>query len=476
MCAVNISNIKDKMTVQEKIKGRKIGIVGMARSGVSAAILAENLSGIPFVSDLKKSSELAIETERLKTASIKFETGGHSDKLLESDYIVVSPGVPLSTNIIKKANSLGIPIFSEVEFAYWICKSKIIAITGSNGKTTTTTLLGEIFSHAGIDTFVGGNIGKPFSEFVQKVPVDGLTVLEVSNFQMETISDFAPDTAIILNLTPDHLDRYDSFDDYKKAKFRITENQSTDQNLILNLDDPETVKSQIETDADIKYFTATDSKQATAFVRDGKIIGRYGKGEVEIIKTNEILIPGPHNLQNALAATATAVLYDVKPDIISKILKTFPGVEHRMEKVGLVAGINFINDSKATNVESVCYALRSLDVPIYLLVGGRDKNSNFSPIAKFGKNKIKGILAIGEAKEKIFKTLGQHFPVQFAETLEDAVQILFDLAIPGETILLSPGCASFDMFNDFEQRGRAFKEAVNNLKNGKGENEALSKK
>jgi UDP-N-acetylmuramoylalanine--D-glutamate ligase len=464
------------MTTKEKINGRKIGILGMARSGLSAAILAESLGGIPFVSDTKDASQLATEIERLKTAGIAFETGEHTIKLLDSDYLIVSPGIPINIDIIKEANARGIPLFSEIEFAYWICASPIVAVTGSNGKTTTTTLLGEIFSHAGIDTFVGGNIGKPFSEFVQKIPAKGLTVLEVSNFQLETISDFKPDTAIILNLTPDHLDRHGSFDDYKKAKFRITENQSSKQLLILNLDDPETVASQIETSAEIKYFTTTESKQATAFVRNGSIVGRYQDEEKEIIKTDEILIPGPHNLQNALGATCVAIRYNVTPNIIKKILQTFPGVEHRMEKVGMVAGINFINDSKATNVDSVCYALRSLDDPIYLLAGGRDKNSNFSQIAKFGKNKIKGIVAIGEAREKIFDSLGSHFPVQFADTLEDSVQMLFEMAIPGETILLSPGCASFDMFEDFEQRGRAFKEAVGNLKNGKGKNETIAKK
>lgn len=464
------------MTAKEKINGRKIGIIGMARSGVSAAILAENLGGIPFVSDAKVASQLAVETERLKVAGIKFETGGHTVRLLDSDYLIISPGVPLNIDIIKQARTKGIPVFSEIEFAFWVCASPVIAITGSNGKTTTTTLLGEIYSHSGFDTFVGGNIGKPFSEFVQKISAKGLTVLEVSNFQLETISDFAPDTAIILNLTPDHLDRHGSFDSYKKAKFRITENQSKEQLLILNLDDPETVRSQIETDAEIRYFTTTDSQQATTFVYNGSILGCYKDIEKEIIKINEILIPGPHNLQNALAAACAAIHYNVSPDIIRKVLRTFPGVEHRMEKVGMVAGVNFINDSKATNVDSVCYALRSLDTPIYLLAGGRDKNSDFTPIVKYGKNKIKGILAIGEAKEKIFESLGLHFPVQFAETLDEAVQVLFEMAIPGETILLSPGCASFDMFENFEHRGRAFKKAVGNLKNGKGENETIAKK
>lgn len=464
------------MTVQERIKNRRIGIVGMARSGLSAAMLADSFGGHPFVSDAKKAELLVPIIERLKAVNIPFETGGHTDQLLKCDYLVVSPGVPLNIDIISRAKQQGVPVFSEIEFAYWACKGRIVAVTGSNGKTTTTTLLGEIFSAAGFDTFVGGNIGRPFSEFVLKIPDTGIAVIEVSNFQLETIADFAPDTALILNLTPDHLDRHGTFESYKRAKYRIAENQSAAQTLILNLDDPETNAADISTAANIQYFTVTDSPRGRAFVRDGMLYGRRDGREIPVINASDILIPGPHNLQNAAAAVSAVMPYGVEAEVIARVLRTFPGVEHRLENAGRVAGVHFINDSKGTNVDSVCYALRSVNTPIYLIAGGRDKGAPYTPIIEYGKGKIKGIVAIGEAKEKIFQALGQIFPVQFAETLEEAVKRGFEMAYPGETVLLSPGCASFDMFENYEHRGRAFKAAVAELKKSKNGNETVTQK
>ena len=463
------------MTLEERIKNRKIGIIGMARSGIAAALLADEYGGKPFVSDSKDAGLLTTQTENLNALDIPFETGGHTDKLLACDYIVISPGVPLDIDIVNKANQKGIPVFSEIEFASWACRGSVIAITGSNGKTTTTTLMGEIFSSAGFDTFVGGNIGRPFCEIAPTIPEDGLAVIEISNFQLQTIADFAPDTALLLNLTPDHLDRHGDFASYKKAKYRITENQTAEQALILNLDDPEIDVTQMHSGAQIHYFTTTDSTAARAFVRGNKLYARPNGEELEIIDKSEILIPGPHNLQNAAAATCAAMLYEVPTDVIAKVLRNFPGVEHRLENVGRVAGVNFVNDSKATNVDSVCYALRSIDTPVYLIAGGRDKGGDFETIAKFGQGKIKGVTAIGEAKEKIFNALGQSFPVQMADDLQQAVKMTFEMAFPGETVLLSPGCASFDQFENFEHRGRVFKDAVANLRNGKNQNEALPK-
>ncbi len=460
------------MTTEQKIKNRKIGIVGMARSGVAAAVLADSFGGKPFVSDINSADNLQIEIARLESAGIPFEVGGHTDKLLTADFIVVSPGVPLTIDIIKKAQSKGIPIFSEIEFASWCCKGKIIAITGSNGKTTTTSLLGEIFSSAGYDTFVAGNIGLPFSEIVEKIPSNGIAVIEVSNFQLETISDFKPDVAVILNLTPDHIDRHGSFENYIKTKFRITENQSEKDNLVLNADDTEIKKYNVSTKAEIHYFSNLDTSGTDAFVQNDVLTLHTEK----VIAADNIAILGPHNLQNAAAAVTVASVFDIPIDILAKVLKSFQPVEHRMEQIGAVAGVNFINDSKATNIDSVTFALRSVKTQLYLIAGGRDKGADFKEIIPYGKDKIKSIIAIGEAKEKIFAQLGKEFRVQFAATLQEAVQKAFTLAIPGETVLLSPGCASFDMFENFEKRGREFKNAVSGLKNGKNENETLSQK
>ena len=460
------------MTVEQKITDRKIGIIGMARSGVAAAVLAESFGGKPFVSDINSAEKLHTEIARLESAGIPYEVGGHTDALLTVDYIVLSPGVPLTIPILQEVRRKGIPIFSEIEFASWCCKGKIIAITGSNGKTTTTTLLGEIFSSAGFHTFVAGNIGLPFSEIVRKVPEDGIVVLEISNFQLETISDFKPNVAMILNLTPDHIDRHGSFENYIKTKFRITENQTESDYLILNADDAETKKYNLQTQAQVKYFSIQTNKTTEVTVRDNYLSSQTS----QIIATDKISILGPHNLQNAAAAVTASLLFNIENDVLAKILSTFQPVEHRLENIGTVAGVTFINDSKATNLDSVSYALQSVKTKLYLIAGGRDKGAEFETLAPYGKGKIESIIAIGEAKDKIFNQLGRTFNVLFAETLQEAVQIAFTKALPGETVLLSPGCASFDMFENYEHRGREFKLAVASLKNGKNKNETLSKK
>ncbi len=459
------------MTVDERIKNRRIGIVGMARSGMAAAYLAVSQGGKPFVSDSARAELLTKQKDRLQRDGIPFETDGHSERLLESDYLVVSPGVPPDLEILQSARQRGLPIFSELEFAFWVCHSKVIGVTGSNGKTTTATLIGEIFSAAGYETSVCGNIGRPFSEVAHEIDEASIAVVEVSTFQLEAIADFKPHVALILNLTADHLDRHGSFDRYKALKYRITENQTADDFLVLNRDDCEIMNNNITTDARKVFFTSTEVADAGTFVKDGYVCRRLNEEETRVIRSSDILIRGPHNLQNAAAAICVAALFDIPSPTIEKVLRSFPGVEHRLESVGRVAGVNFVNDSKATNVDSVCWALRSIDTPIYLIAGGRDKGNDYRPVIEYGKNKVKGLVALGEAKEKIFNALGQTFPTQFADSLEEAVRKSFDLAHPGETILLSPGCASFDMFDNFEHRGQVFKAAVANLRNGTRKNQ-----
>lgn len=437
----------------------------MARSGLAAALLIKDQGGIPFVSDIQSENDLSEQLKILNKNNIEYETGGHTDQLLKSDYIILSPGVPSTIKIIQKIKAEGIPIFSEIELSSWFCRGKIIAITGSNGKTTTTTLIGEIIKKAGLEVEVCGNIGRPFAEAVKHIPQDGYAVVEVSSFQLEMIEDFAPHIALILNLTPDHLDRYDSFDLYKKAKYQITINQKTSDYLILNAEDRVIAADKISTSAEKIYFSHNRILPTGVFQRGGSLVGFAEGKEQQIIETAQIKIPGPHNLQNAAAAGLTALLLGIKPEVIAETLKSFAGVEHRLENVGSSAGINFVNDSKATNVDSVCYALRSLGTPIHLIAGGRDKGGDFVPIIKYGEKNIKNIVLIGEAREKMFDQLGKSFAVLFADSMEEAVQKLFELASPGDTILLSPACASFDMYDNFEHRGRLFKEAVAALNN-----------
>jgi UDP-N-acetylmuramoylalanine--D-glutamate ligase len=456
------------MTTKERIKGRKIGIIGMARSGLAAARLIHLHGGIPFVSDVKSAEKLDSELALLKGLGAAFETGGHTERLLESDFIIVSPGVPRTIPIMEKIADAGIPVFSEVELASWFCRGRIIAITGSNGKTTTTSLTGAILSTAGITNIVCGNIGRPFAEVVMDIPPDGYAVLEISNFQLETIEEFTPYIAMILNLTPDHLDRYDDFDGYKKAKYRITENQSSNDYLILNADDTVIDKNHIESKARKIYFSTARALPTGVCQRGRTLVGMVGGNEYEIIEVDKIRIPGPHNRQNAAAAALAGLLLGIPPAAIAETLRTFPGVPHRMEDAGLVAGIRFVNDSKATNVDSVCFALRSIDTPVCLIAGGRDKGGSYQPIVDYGKGKIKEIVLIGEAREKIFNALGKEFPIEFAESMEEAVRKAFNAASPGETVLLSPACSSFDMFDNFEHRGEVFKKMVASLRsNGK---------
>ncbi|MFZ1683924.1 MAG: UDP-N-acetylmuramoyl-L-alanine--D-glutamate ligase [Candidatus Zixiibacteriota bacterium] len=462
------------MTKEEKIKGRRVGVIGMARSGLAAAILAKQQGGSPFVSDSGRADLLTAQTTRLTKENIPFETDKHTDRVLNVDYLVISPGVSLKADILNRARQKGIPIFSEIEFASWFCQGKVVAITGTNGKTTTTALTGEVFKASGMPTYVCGNIGLPFAEIASQVPANGVAVVEISSFQLETIADFRPHVSVILNITPDHLDRHGSMEGYRNAKFRIAENQSPRDFFVINREDPELVAHQATTAAQRMVFSTQNDATANTFVRDNGLWTRIDGKVTRVTGINEIGIPGPHNLQNAAAAVLCGALLGLGPEPMATALQHFPGVEHRIERVGTVAGIVFINDSKATNVDSVCVALRSMRTPTYLILGGRDKGAPYDPIIEAGKKVIKGLLVIGESRDKIFAQLGKSFPTEFCETLEQAVARGFELAHPGETVLLSPGCSSFDMFENYEHRGRAFKAAVASLKNGKKKGESIA--
>ncbi len=453
------------MTGKEKINKRKIGIIGMARSGMSAAKLIKSLGGIPFISDSAGEEQLGSRIGELRALGIEHEVGGHTDRLFDSDFVILSPGVPKTIGIVQDMFERGIPVFPEIELASWFCRGKIIAVTGSNGKTTTTTLIGEILKEAGIPYEVCGNIGKPFSDVATKIKEDGFAVVEVSSFQLELIEQFKPHIALILNLTPDHLDRYRDFDDYKSSKYRIAENMIGSDWLILNGDDPEIDGEKIRTEATRLRFSIHRTLSAGVFQRGQTLVGSVGDKEFNLIEIENIRIPGPHNLQNAAAASLAAYLAGASSEAIARTLRRFPGVEHRLEDAGMVAGIRFINDSKATNVDSVRYALMSVPSPIVLIAGGRDKAGDFKPLIEVGKGKVKEIILIGEAREKMFDVLGKAFPVQFGDSMEDAVRKAYRTASAGDTVLLSPACASFDMFENFEDRGRVFKKAVASLKN-----------
>ncbi len=462
------------MTAEERIRDRKIGIVGMARSGIAAAQLAARLGGKPFVSDYRRAELLTGPCRLLEEAGISYETDGHTERLLSSDYVVLSPGVSLDSKIVRSISQTGLPIFSEIEFASWVCRGLVVAVTGSNGKTTTTTLIGEMLTAAGLEAFVCGNIGRPFSEVADRIPSGGAAAVEVSTFQLETIADFKPNVALILNLSEDHLDRHGSFEAYKRLKYRIAENQTAEDYLILNLDDAILSQDVIETSAQRRYFSVEPEDEAMTFVQEERLRRRSGDTVQDVVGVDEIRIPGPHNLQNAAAAVAAVSLLEVPSGTMAEVLRSFPGVEHRLEWVRNYHGVDFVNDSKATNVNSTCFALRSIKSPLYLIAGGRDKGAGYEPLIEYGRDKIQAVVVIGEARAKIHNALGREFQVIETDSLEEAVHICFDMAFPGETVLLSPACASFDMFEDFEHRGRVFKEIVMRLKNGKTNDKSVT--
>jgi UDP-N-acetylmuramoylalanine--D-glutamate ligase len=453
------------MRREDRIKGKKVSVFGMARSGLAVAFLLKKFGADVFVTEVKNSSFLAKETEELKRIGIECETGSHSPKSLEAkDFLVISPGVSLDIPILLEAQEMGIPIFSEIEVAFWLNQAQIVGITGSNGKTTTATLMGAILKEDKQEIKVAGNIGVPFSLVVEEVSPNGIIVLELSSFQLEKIEEFRPKIASILNITPDHLDRYSDFESYKDAKLRIFENQIEKDFAVLNYDDDESRGIENFSKGEKIFFSTLHELESGVFLKDGSLIFRYKGNEGKIIEATQIGIKGPHNLSNAACACAISLTLGVNIGSMRNALLGFKGVEHRLEEVLTISGIKFINDSKATNVSSVWYALQSIDRPIILIGGGRDKGGDFTKLRDLVKDKVKALILLGEAKEKMKNELGDLIPTFFVSDMEEGVNLSFGKASSGDVVVLSPGCASFDMFDNFEHRGRVFKSAVEKLK------------
>lgn len=436
----------------------------MAMSGVSCAELLKKIGAQVFVSEIKGRELLTPQINQLKELGIDFEAGGHTPKaILEKDFIVVSPGIPPDVPILSQAENSGIPIFSEIEVAFWLTDAKIIAVTGSNGKTTTVTLIGEILKQDKRECQVGGNIGIPFSTIVEKVSPNGFLVLELSSFQLERIEEFKPYISSVLNITPDHLDRHPDLKSYAEAKLRILENQTEDDFAVLNADDENSLKLASYGRSQKAFFSVQKELKEGAFIQKGKLVSRWNGKEREIIEANQIGIKGPHNLSNASAACAICSILGITSQSMQKALKDFKGVEHRLEEVATISGVSFVNDSKATNVESVWYALQSVTPPIILIAGGKDKGGDFSKLRELVQKHVKVLILIGEAKKKLKDALGDLVPTLHSDSLEEAVELGFKEASCKDVVLLSPGCASFDMFEDYQHRGNVFKSCVKNL-------------
>ena len=441
------------------LKNKRISIIGAGRSGLASAKAVRTLGGIPFVSDSNPRAQLSAG-QALSELKVEFEFGSHSPKIFECDLLIVSPGVPSDADVIVRAKAKGLTIWPEIELAYRICKGKIIGVTGSNGKTTTTTLIGEILKKGGRRTFVCGNIGNPFVAVAADVPPDGFAVVELSSFQLEMIDEFRPHVAIFLNITPDHLDRHGDFESYMGAKMRIFENQEPDDFAVINHDDMILREKCGRLNARTTWFSVEDRLPEGVWGKpDGDLVAR----ENPVLRSNQLKIRGVHNLSNACAATAAAIDVGIDIDKIAEVLTTFPGVEHRLEPVRLIGGVSFINDSKGTNVDSVHWALLAVSAPVILIAGGKDKAGDFSALNDLISRKVKRVILIGQAAEKIRNTWKDLVECVTVKEMEDAVKLAFDSAIEGDTVLLSPGCASFDMFDNFEHRGRVFKAAVEKL-------------
>jgi len=455
------------------LNGKRALVVGLGKSGVASALFMKSHGARVTVSDAKSGDELRNEIPVLLDHGIIVETGGHGERTFRGqDLIVVSPGVPVDAPLLAQARALGETVIGEIELAAQFLPGPIVAITGSNGKTTTTSLTGEIMAAAGFPTLVGGNIGTPAISLAERAKPETVIVLEVSSFQLETIQTFHPKVAVVLNVTPDHLDRHRTFEIYVDAKARLFENQQPGDFTLLNADDPTCVALSKRTRAQVFWFSRQKEVQRGAWVRDGNIVFR-GSGresetsQHEILQVSEIPLKGAHNLENVLAAVCAGVLMGGASEKIRQAVRDFKAVEHRLEFVATIRGVDYYNDSKATNVDATIKALESFPANIHLILGGKDKGSDYTVLNELLRKRVKRVYTIGAAAAKIESQIVSSKnggpELVHAETLENAIRKASAAAQPGDIVLLAPACASFDQFKSYEHRGKVFKEVVQGL-------------
>jgi UDP-N-acetylmuramoylalanine--D-glutamate ligase len=454
-----------KSLTPEQIKTMKVLVVGLARSGIAACNVLRDMGVHVKATDALEAPRLGPEVAKLKQRNIEMELGRNSTEFAgDCDLLVLSPGVALNSPLVVWARGQGKTVIGEVELAFCLSDARFIAVTGTNGKSTTVSLLGDIVSRATDKVRVGGNIGYPISEIARGLGDDWTLVIEVSSFQLDTCISFRPSVSVLLNITPDHLDRYTSYDEYVKSKARIFANQTEEDVAVINRDDPDSLRAAGGFRGRKLFYSLVDEVEEGAFIRGDDVVVRVGGTETGIFVIGDMRIRGPHNLANGLAATLAATAIDIEPEVIKQAISSFDGLEHRLERVDSVAGVEFINDSKSTNLDSLRCALEAMPGPLILIAGGKDKGADFAGVADLIQQKVKGIQAIGDARDKIVKAFSGFVSVVRADTLDEAVRKGFELSQPGEAVLLSPGCASYDMFTDFEHRGREFKRAVADLK------------
>ena len=449
-------------------EGKKVLVCGMARSGVSAAQCLYELGARVTISDSKAEEKLAEALQPLEGMDIRRCLGDQAQPAdLESyDLAVTSPGIPLQVPILRAVQAAGVPLIGELELGAQVSRAPLYAVTGTNGKTTTTTLIGEIFRNLGKTTYVVGNIGYPFTACALQCGEEDVAVAEVSSFQLETISTFHPHIAVMCNITEDHLTRHGTMEEYIRVKERIFENMGQGDYAVLNLDDPIVRGMAERIPCAPAFFSRRQEVETGAYLEGEEVVFSLNGHKKRVLRADEIRIPGEHNLENALAATALAMLAGVPAPVVRHTLKTFPGVEHRIETVRTVEGVTYINDSKGTNVDASIRAVRAMKVPTVLLAGGYDKHTDFLPLAReILASKIHTVVVLGDTAEQIERALRAvgFESILHAKTFEEAVLLARSCAREGENVLLSPACASFDMFQDYEERGRVFKEIVSRL-------------
>jgi len=453
-----------------ELKNKRVLVVGLGKSGLAAARFLKARGARVTVSDARPATLIA-ELPQLLDEGFVVESGSHGLLTFRrQDLIVVSPGVPMDVPELMTVRAMGMHIVGELELGAQFLQGQVVAITGSNGKTTTTALVGEILQAAGRPTLVGGNIGRPVTEMVEESTAESWSVLEVSSFQLETVESFRPRIALVLNITPDHLDRHGSFAAYVAAKARITEFQTAEDFLVLNAEDVEAQKIAAQAGperrrAQVYWFSAARRVKQGAFVHGESIFfaAKEGAPPEPVMPVAEIALAGRHNVENVLAAVCAARLAGVDAETIRGAVGAFRAVEHRLEFVRELAGVRYYNDSKATNVDATRKAVEAFAGGVWLVLGGKDKDSDYTTLGPLLAERVKGVLTIGTAAEKIARQLAGVVKIEAAETLEQAVRLAHAQATPGDTVLLAPACASFDQFENYEHRGRVFKELVQGL-------------
>ncbi|HXN22338.1 MAG TPA: UDP-N-acetylmuramoyl-L-alanine--D-glutamate ligase [Candidatus Dormibacteraeota bacterium] len=446
-----------------QLEGKRVLVVGLARTGLATALFCAKRGATVTATDTRSESEICEIAAKLGALGVRLELGGHhQETFIEQDLIIPSPGVPANLPALAAAQNKGVAIWSEVELASRFLSGRLVGITGSNGKTTTTALTAHILEQAKFATILAGNIGTPLISRVEETTDSSVTVIELSSFQLELIRQFRPDVSVLLNLTPDHLDRHGSLEAYGRMKARIFENQTERDAAVLNADDPRT-PSYAPALPQIFWFSRIRRVSSGAYLRGEDLVFRRDGADITVLRRSDILLRGAHNVENVLAAVAAAHLAGAPQEAIAAGVRSFPGVEHRLEFAGEVCGVSYYNDSKATNVDATLKAIDAFPGRLLVILGGKDKGSDYAPLRSPLKDKAVAVFLIGAAADKIARQIEGAVPIERVGTLDRAVHLATDRARPGDTVLLAPACASFDQFDNYEHRGRVFKKLVREI-------------